>query len=264
MGRPGERIGTVESRWVWVGGRPVHFRASVDPLPSGRLPVVLVHGVGVSSRYMVPTAERLAPHHPVYAPDLPGFGKTYKPRHVLTLRELGGALVGWMDAVGLERTALIGNSFGCQIVADVAVRHRGRVACAVLQGPTIDPAARTFGQQLWRWLRNTPGEASSQGLLIARDYLDCGIPRLLRTFRFALEDRIEERLPRMGMPTLVVRGERDRIVSQAWAETVARSLPNGRFVTIPGAAHTLNYAAPAAFVRVLRPFLAGVPRGEAP
>ena len=258
-----ERVGTVESRWVWVRGRPMHYRASVDPTPADAPVVVLVHGVGVSSRYMVPSAERLAPDFRAYAPDLPGFGKGYKPRRALTPRELADALVDWMDAIGLERAALVGNSFGCQIVADVAVRRPERVACVVLQGPTIDPAARSFGAQIRRWLRNTPGEAPSQGLVLLRDYRDCGIPRLLRTFHYALEDRIEERLPLVRRPALVVRGARDRIVSQEWAQTVAELLPMGRLVVIPNGAHTLNYGAPAAFVRVLRPFLDGARRAEA-
>jgi 2-hydroxy-6-oxonona-2,4-dienedioate hydrolase len=252
-----ERVGTVESRWVWVRGRPMHYRASVDRTPADAPVVVLVHGMGVSSRYMVPTAERLAPHCRAYAPDLPGFGKGYKPRRALTLRELADALVDWMDAVGLERAALVANSFGCQLLADVAVRRPERVACAVLQGPTIDPAARSFGAQIGRWLLNTPGEAPSQGLILLRDYRDCGIPRLLRTFRYALEDRIEERLPLMRMPALVVRGARDRIVSQEWAQTVAELLPMGRLVVVPRAAHTLNYGAPRELARVVRGFLDG-------
>src|SRR5215217_659764 len=80
-----ERIGEVESRWIRVGDWDLHARVSVDPVPAGRLPVVLLHGLVVSSRYMVPTAEQLASHHSAYALDLPGFGKSAKPRHVLTI-----------------------------------------------------------------------------------------------------------------------------------------------------------------------------------
>jgi pimeloyl-ACP methyl ester carboxylesterase len=49
----------------------VHARVSVDPAPARSLPVVLVHSIGVASRFMVPVAEVLAPYHRVYAPDLP-------------------------------------------------------------------------------------------------------------------------------------------------------------------------------------------------
>ena len=49
------------------------MRFAIDPERTGLLPIVLVHGLSVSSRYMVPVARRLAPHRDVYAPDLPGF-----------------------------------------------------------------------------------------------------------------------------------------------------------------------------------------------
>ncbi len=59
----------------------------------------------------------------------------------------------------------------------------------------------------------------------------------------------------MRVPTLVVRGSRDRIVSQSWAEEVAGLLPLGRLVVIPGAAHTANYGWPLQFAREIQAFL---------
>jgi 2-hydroxy-6-oxonona-2,4-dienedioate hydrolase len=74
--------------------------------------VVLVHGLVVSSRYMVPTAERLTSHCRVFAPDLPGFGRNEKPPRALDVAGLSDALSAWMGELGLERAALVGNSFG--------------------------------------------------------------------------------------------------------------------------------------------------------
>ncbi len=100
-------------------------------------------------------------------------------------------------------------------------------------------------------------EHPSQPLVQTRDYAKFGLRRSLRTFRFAVRDRIEDKLPLVRVPTLVVRGERDPIGSQRWAEGVTQLLPSGRLSVIPGAPHTLNYSTPRAFVRVLRPFLEG-------
>jgi 2-hydroxy-6-oxonona-2,4-dienedioate hydrolase len=252
-----QKPGRLESRWITVDGLPVHARISADPAPSGLPAVVLVHGIGVSSRYMVPLAERLAAHYRIYVPDLPGFGRSGKPPHVLNLTELADALAGWMRAAGLERAALLGNSFGCQIIAELALRHPQRVERAVLQGPTVDPKARTALQQIARWQLDSPREPPSQALIIMRDYRDCGIRRLIRTFQYSLQDRIEEKLPRMHVPTLVVRGGRDPIVPQRWAEEATRLLPRGRLIVIPGAAHTVNYNSPLELARVVRPFLSG-------
>lgn len=75
------------------------------------------------------------------------------------------------------------------------------------------------------------------------DYRKAGYIRSLRTFRLSLLDRLEDKLPKMTMPVLVVRGQFDPICNGRWAEQVARLLPDGRLVEIPGVAHTLIYTA---------------------
>jgi 2-hydroxy-6-oxonona-2,4-dienedioate hydrolase len=250
--------GRLSSEWIRAEGLLMHARVSVDPTPSSSLPLVLVHGIGVASRFMVPVAELLALYHRVYAPDLPGFGKSEKPAHALSLVELTDALAWWMREIGLESAAFLGNSFGCQIVADLALRYPELVERVVLQGPTMDPRARTARQQLIRWLRNSRQEPLSHGLISAREYPRCGFRRLIKTFRYALEDRIEEKLPHVRVPALVVRGSRDPIVPQRWAEEATRLLPMGRLAVIPGAPHTVVYDAPLDLARVVRPFLSSV------
>jgi 2-hydroxy-6-oxonona-2,4-dienedioate hydrolase len=59
----------------------MHARVSEDSLLKDSPALILVHGLVVSSRYMVPIAELLSAHYRVYVPDLPGFGKSGKPPH---------------------------------------------------------------------------------------------------------------------------------------------------------------------------------------
>jgi pimeloyl-ACP methyl ester carboxylesterase len=233
----------------------MHARVSVDAVPGGTPAVVLVHGLGVSSRYMVPTARLLAPEYHVYAPDLPGFGKSAKPAHVLNIAELTDALVAWMGTVGLDRAAMLGNSMGCQIIVDCAVRYPERVERAVLVGPTMDSRGRTSFRQAWRVLRDIPREVPSQPFVVAADYLQAGLLRTWRTLQYALADRIEEKLPHVRVPVLVVRGEHDPVVPQRWAAEVARLLPRSRLEVIPGGTHAVNYGSPRELVRVVQPFL---------
>jgi 2-hydroxy-6-oxonona-2,4-dienedioate hydrolase len=236
---------------------PMHARVSVDLAPARSLPIVLVHGIGVASRFMVPAAEVLAPYHRVYAPDLPGFGESDKPAHILNVVELTDALADWTRAIGVGSAAFLGNSFGCQIVVDLAVRYPELVERVVLQGPTMDPKARTAWQQITRLLRNSRREPLSHGLISAREYPRCGLHRLLKTFRYALEDHIEEKLPHMRVPALVVRGSKDPIVPQPWAEEVAKLVPMGELAIVPNAPHTVVYDAPLELARVVLPFLSG-------
>jgi pimeloyl-ACP methyl ester carboxylesterase len=239
-----------------VQGLSMFARQGAGIPPRYRTPaVVLVHGQVISSLYMVPTARLLAPAFPVLAPDLPGFGLSGKPRRVLDIRGLADMLGAWMDAVGLRSAALVANSLGCQIVVDLAVRRPELAAALVLAAPTIDRHARNAGIQIVRWLKDVPYERPSLALVHLRDFALAGPHRALQTFRFTLADRIEEKLPRIQAPTLVVRGERDPIVPQRWAEEVTRLLPRGRLVVIPRGPHCVNYSSAESFARVVADFL---------
>jgi pimeloyl-ACP methyl ester carboxylesterase len=242
-----------QSHWTLVEGIELHHRAAGGPATA--VPVVFVHGLAVSHRYMVPTARRLAAHHPVYLPDLPGFGLSPEPGWNLSLAEHADHLAGWLDAVALGQVALVANSFGCQVAVDLAVRHPGRVRSMVLVGPTTDRGARTAVRQLARWLRDVRHEDLRQARILARDVWDAGVGRVAATFRGSLEDQIEAKLPQVAAPTLVVRGSLDPVVPQGWAETVTRLLPSAELVVVPGAPHNVNYGAADRLSLIVRSFL---------
>jgi 2-hydroxy-6-oxonona-2,4-dienedioate hydrolase len=251
----GQQSGTFQSTWIDVNGLPVHTVVSTDSVLPGAPTVVLVHGLGLSHRYLVPIAARLAPVYRVYIPDLPGFGDSGKPPRVLDVPGLADALAAWMRTLGLGRAALFGNSFGCQIIVDLAARYPEQVERAVLQGPTTDPTERSWFWQFVRWRQNSPYNPRTLGPITRRDYRKCGLRRLLQTTHYFLQDRVEEKLPRVGAPVLVVRGQRDPICRQHWVEEVTCRLPHGRLVVIPEVAHTLVYTTPQELMGVTRPFL---------
>ncbi len=223
--------------------------------PTDRPVFVLIHGLLLSSRYMLPTAELLAVDYPVLVPDLPGFGQSGDPKHVMTLPELADELVKWMDKINLPRAIFLGNSLGCQVLTDLAVRYPARVDRLILTGPTLDPHARTLLQQFLRLLSDGPREPLSLSVPLVRDIFAGGPLRALETFRYALRDPICQKLKQIQAPTLVVRGSRDPISTQRWAEEAVALLPNGRLVVIPGAPHAVNYSAPDALVDVVCAFL---------
>jgi pimeloyl-ACP methyl ester carboxylesterase len=224
--------------------------APVDP------PIVFVHGLGVSSRYFVPLARRLALDRSVFAPDLPGFGRSERPGHALPVDQHADALSAWMDAAGLENAVLVANSLGCQIAADAAMRFPARVERLVLVAPTVDPQARSASRQVLRLIRDIPHESPSLAVIVAWDYLTAGPRRLWRTLRAALADRIEEKLPAIQQPTLVVRGENDPIVPQRWAEEVTQLLPRGRLEVVARSGHAAHYTAADDLASLVRRFLA--------
>lgn len=245
-----------ESRWTPVDGVRMHHRQStVTPL-GGTVPVVFVHGLAVSHRYMVPTGRRLARFHPVYLPDLAGFGLSAEPGWNLTVAEHAEQLLAWLDALALDRVAVLGNSFGCQVAVDLASRFPARVRALVLTGPTADPAARSATRQVWRWLRNLPREDPRLATILARDVRDAGLARVAATFRSSLRDRIEDKLPRVTAPTLIVRGALDPVAPQRWGRAAADLVQSGRLAAVPGSPHGLTYSAPDELASIVRAFLA--------
>ncbi len=258
-----EPTGRLDDRWAIIDGAPMYARVSVDPVPDGLPPVVLVHGLTMSGRYMVPLAEQLAPLRRVYAVDLPGFGRSVDPGPVLAVGELADALAHWLAALGIDRAVVLGHSFGCQVAAAFAVRHPERLERAVLVAPILDPAARKVAVLAVCWLRDTVREPLSLKPILLRDLLAAGPRRALCMLGFMLRDRIEAKLGRISVPTLVVHGARSAIAPRRWAEEVAALLPRGRLVVIPDAPHTVNFAAPGALAREVRAFL-DVAREEGP
>lgn len=249
------RRGRLSSRWTREGGQLMHTRVSAREPAQGGLPIWCVHGLSVSSRYLVPTARLLAPWHPVYAPDLPGFGHSQGPTAPLDVPTLAAALARRMDAFGVATAVLLGNSMGCQIIADLALRQPARVAAAVLVGPTMDPAARSVPAQALRLLRDARHESLASIVTQVADYLRFGARRTLATLRYALADPFEAKLPALAAPTLVVRGERDPIAPRPWCEEVTRLLPDGRLLELPGAPHAANYDAPETLASAVLAFL---------
>lgn len=241
-----------------VDGISIHGRVSSGNVPAHRPPLVFVHGLGVSVRYLEPTMGLLAGEYPVAGLDLPGFGRSGTPSHAYDCRELAAAVVGWLDARGIGPAVFIANSYGCQVVVELATRAPARVLGLVLNAPTMDPAYRTVFEQITRALAEIPRESIRLVPIVTRDYLRAGPLRLLATLRHALADRIEEKLPLLTVPTLVVAGARDFVVTVRWADEAARlvgmSAPGAAGATlavIDDGAHALPFEHPAALAPLI-------------
>lgn len=238
------------SSWHDVGGVRMHSVACGEGAP-----VVLVHGYGVSGTYMLPLGRALARGCSVLVPDLPGQGRSDRPAGPGDVACLADALGDWLDAASLIRPAFVANSMGCQIVTELAVRRPHRVGPMVLIGPTVDPARRAARHQVFAAIRDSAREPLSLLAVAARDNAAVGMRALLATARSVLADRIEERLPRIEQPTVVVVGERDPFVGVEWARRAAALLPRGRLVVVPGAPHAVHYARPDLVAEIVRELL---------
>lgn len=241
----------METRSVAAGGRRVHVRVAGG---AAGPPLVLVHGLIVSSRSMLPLVRELEGELPIYAPDLPGYGLSEKPPRALDTAELAAALGEAIDALALERPVLLGVSYGCQIVAELVAARPDAARACILVSPTYDPAASSLRNTL-RWLANAPLERPSIVPVVARDLADMGLARAFRTTVYSMRHRIELRLPHVPHPTLVVTGELDPTVPRRWGDEAARLLPCARHVVVPRGPHTLNYSRPREVAALVRAFI---------
>ncbi|MCO1595806.1 alpha/beta hydrolase [Micromonospora sp. RHAY321] len=242
------------SEWRLVDGLRTHTRRSADP-ETGAPPVVLVHGLAVSHRYLTPLAVALASTHPVYVPDLPGFGLTERPRGAYDVRRHADHLAAWLAAYRLPPVCLLGHSFGAEVAAALAAARPDAVRALVLAGPTSDPTARSRRGQFGRWLVDTLREAPWQAPILLRDIWDARPWRVLATLSHSVHNPIEADLVRIAAPTVVITGGRDPVVPATWRDLAARLVPDGRPVAVPGAAHNVATTAPTAVADAVRHLL---------
>ena len=134
------------------------------PLVARRLgglgvPVVLLHGLAASGRLWGAAFDRLGDSHRLLVPDLLGFGRSPWPPAGYTLRDHAAAVVGAMDAAGLDGPAVVGaHSFGALVTLALARHHPERVGGMVLVSPPLyrDPAeARAALRRALTWVERT-------------------------------------------------------------------------------------------------------------
>jgi pimeloyl-ACP methyl ester carboxylesterase len=129
---------------------------------------------------------------------------------------------------------LVGNSVGCQVAVEAALRSPELVRALVLVGPTVDSHARSWTQQARRLLADAPREPWRYGAILVPDYLRAGPRRFVGTMGHALAHPVEERIAGVAVPVEVVRGEHDPIAPSRWIWELSRAAPLGRTVVVPG------------------------------
>lgn len=217
----------------------------VEGAPVAGRPFVLVHGIGVSSRYFHPSAAELAKYGPVYLVDLPGYGSAPNPRRDVSIVDHAGVLNRFLVAEGIDRPVLVGHSMGTQVVSQLVLDYPECTDRIVLLAPTMDPDARGFWHATGRLLRDIlTREPPEVNALVSVDYFfRCGIPYFLKQTRHLLADRIEERLPLLEARGLVIRGDRDVICPEGWTRRVAGLLKDGAYAEVPGP-HVIMFTDP--------------------
>ncbi len=262
---------------------------SIDEAGSGP-PVLMIHGLGATKVSLLPTVAALAASgYRAIAVDLPGFGDSVKPiRAPYDAPYLARAVVALLDALGLERAALVGNSLGGRVALEVGLSFSDRVTALGLLAPSLawlrgrpwaallrlvspqlgllQPAPRPLVEMVVRSI--APGGRdgwSAAGVdEFLRAYLD---PRGRAAFYAAARAiYLEEphgprglwtRLGSLRAPSLFVWGRRDALVPLGFEAHVRRALPRSHHLELD-CGHVPQLEAPAETHEALVRFLDGV------
>lgn len=213
--------------------------------PGADRAVVLVHGVGSSSRAYARLADHLVAHGEVHAVDLPGFGASPHLRRDVTVPEHASAVARYvrehvLDA-GLPAPVVVGHSMGAQVVGQLLADHPAAASAGVLVGPTAEPGTRTIPRQAVRLAVDAVGEPPrTVGVLVVDALVRCSIPYYLGQLRHVVSHRLEDVLPRAAVPVVVVRGARDPVAPSRWVEQLAAAAPSGQHRTVRGRHHAMD------------------------
>jgi len=191
-----------------------------------RPPVVLIHGAGGSHLSWPPQLRRL-PEHRVYAPDLPGHGKSAGVGHQ-SIDDYLEDVLAFLSNIGIYSAIWVGHSMGSAVALKAALRcpdrvralallgggARLRVAPSLLRGAsdptTFEGAVRTLGEKSF-----SPSSARIRELALQR--LQTTRPAVLYGDLMACDAfNVTGDLPRISVPTLVVCGMEDRMMPQRY------------------------------------------------
>ena len=203
-------------------------------------PMVLLHGGGNDHTAWDQVLPAFAQTHRVYALDLRGFGESGRPG-AYSFELMRDDVLGFLDALGLDRVVLIGHSMGGNVAWLLAQDHPDRLTHLVIED--VAP--------------NRPGDEPVTIFPRPDEPLPFDYDALAAIFG-QLNDpdpAWTTRLTEVTTPTLIVGGGEESHVDQARLAEIAASLPDGRLVTIP-VGHRVHSTAPDEFVAAVQQFLA--------
>lgn len=209
--------------------------------PADRHDFVLIHGIGVSSRYFEPLAARLAEVGTVHLLDLPGFASVPRPGHPVEIAEFAWVVGRWIRSEKLVAPVILGHSMGAQVVAELLASEPDVASRAVLIGPPVNATERSFPAQAVRLVQSSVHESSRTRRAAMSGYARCGPRWFFETLPRMMRYRIEDRLPLVQADTLLVRGQHDTVAPRGWIEHLAALPATASWVEIPGASHAVIY-----------------------
>jgi pimeloyl-ACP methyl ester carboxylesterase len=240
--------------------------------------LVVIPGFGGGTGAYFRTIPVLTRDYRVIAIDNRGSGLSDKPDIPYSMEMMADDVAGLLEALGITRAHVLGTSMGGMIAQHVALRHPEKTATLMLLGTTCGgkhsvPASQEFVRHTFL-VEQTPEERArgqipfffSQGFIDSSpDVIDSIVSVLVKyspvpyvvarqTGASFLHDTYD-RLPDIGVPTLVIAGAEDEVIPVGNARILASRIPNAELVIMDGLRHVVHTEAPEELHSVIRDFL---------
>jgi pimeloyl-ACP methyl ester carboxylesterase len=267
------KVGNVNSRY-WSAGE----KGST---------VILLHGVGCHVEFWERNIAALAQEHRVFAVDIVGYGRTDKPEVVYTFELMADFVLDFMNAMGIDKASLVGNSMGGGISMTVAAQAPGRVKKIVLVAPVglgrgLSPVLRLMTLPMIGEVLTKPGRRGVVRQMqlclydpsqASDDFIDRAtaigtLPGNQRSFLSLIRETanivgvkkgivadFSARLKRIKTPILMIWGRQDHILPVADGEAAVERMADVRLHVVDRAGHLPQIDKPEEFNATVLDFL---------
>ena len=249
--------------------------------PRGAMPLLLVHGFGGDKDNWAMLAPHLTDRYHVIIPDLVGFGDNVRdPGLPYDIKAQTDRLIGFMDAIGLQKAHIVGNSMGGWIALQAALDHPDRLATLTLvnnagvkgaEESTLQKLPRTdksplvpesVGElkQLMGFIAHKPRAVPGRFMDVVfaeRSQHSALLEQIFWTIVADGDERpLNDRLGEVRVPTLVIWGRHDQLIHVSCVAELEKGIPGSEAVIFEDVGHVPMIEKPGATAAVLRRFLA--------
>ena len=232
--------------------------------------MLLLHG-GDGPQDHLPFFARLTERFDVIAPVHPGFAGSTIPEHFDGMDDLVYLYLDLMDALDLREVVLLGFSMGGWAAAEIAVRNTSRLSKLILVDAVgIKPGDREtrdiadiFGlpaPEVTKVMFDDPSKGANLALMTDEQLAVIAGDRIAHAQYtwdpYMHNPKLRHRLHRIDVPTLLIWGESDRVVTVSYAEAYRAMIPGAKLVIIPQAGHLPQLEQPDLFVEHVLSFAA--------
>jgi len=235
-----------------------------------KYPLVVLHGWGLSAERFAPLISELeALGYTVYAPDLPGFGKSATPDRPFSLSDYVEYLFSYLQAKRVKNPIFIGHSFGGRVALKYNEMYPNKTRALILTGvPGFTPIPKRklmlfiFVAKIGRLIFLLPPLSLFANSVRRWYYYVVGAKEFFRaegtmreTFKRIVQEDLVMSIEAVSIPTILIWGEFDIIVPSSIAERMHRAIEGSELVIIPDADHGVPFNQSEIFVPYVTRFL---------